>query len=262
MLDLIDESLEGFFRATVPLGAPEIDVSFEPPEREWSAKLTRPTVNVFLWDIRRSTERARTGTENLERDGRLVRRMALPRIELRYLVTAWTSDHGDERALLGGLLRAILAHSEVPQDYVAEELHELPAIGLVMARAGEEHIDVFKALEGQLKPGINLVVHSAVDIGVVTPAGPPTELVEIGMVNRVTGLHLPRRRRVAGEVAASGAVGARVRTPRGSTRVNATGRFLVAAEPGDEVVVETDPPLSAVVPANGGIRIGGVVDVA
>jgi hypothetical protein len=259
MLDLIDESLEGFFRATVPLGAPEIDVSFEPPEREWSAKLTRPTVNMFLWDIRRSTERARTGTEVFERDGRLHRRMAMPRIELRYLVTAWTSDHGDERALLGGLLRAILAHSEVPEDYVAEDLQALPPIGLVMARAGEEHIDVFKALEGQLKPGINLVVHSAVDTGIGMPAGPPTEIIEVGLVNRATGLPLPRRRRIAGEITSTEAVGALVRSPRGSSRVNRAGRFLVPAEPGDEVVVETDPPLIAVVPPDGGVRLGGDV---
>ena len=262
MLELVDESLEGFLRATVPLGAPEIDVSFEPPERDWSAKLSRPTVNLFLWDIRRSTDRARAGMETVAQEGRVLRRMALPRVELRYLVTAWTSDHGDERALLGGLLRAILAHGEIPVDYVADDLHDLPPLGLVMARAGEEHIDVFKALEGQLKPGLNLVVHTAVDTGVVTPAGPPTEVIEVGLVNRATGLSLPRRRRVAGEVAAVEAVGAVVRTPRGSTKVNPAGRFLVAAEAGDELVVETDPPLVAVVPPDGGVRIGRADDVA
>ncbi len=102
MLDLIDTSLEAFFRATVPLSAQDVDVSFEPPDRDWSAKLTRPTVNLFLWDIRRSSERARAGVEEVERDGGSCAGMALPRVELRYLVTAWTSDHGDERALLAG----------------------------------------------------------------------------------------------------------------------------------------------------------------
>ena len=114
MLDLIDTSLEAFFRATVPLSAQDVDVSFEPPDRDWSAKLTRPTVNLFLRDIRQSSDRARTGVEEVQRDGRLVRRMALPRVELRYLITAWTSDHGDERALLSGLMRALLAHGRSP----------------------------------------------------------------------------------------------------------------------------------------------------
>ena len=95
MLDLIDQTLEAFFRATVPLSAQDVDVSFEAPDREWSAKLNRPTVNLFLWDIRRSTDRARTGVEELERDGRLVRRLALPRVELRYLVDGL--DRGPRR---------------------------------------------------------------------------------------------------------------------------------------------------------------------
>ena len=49
---------------------------------------------------------ARTGIEEMEREGRLVRRLALPRVELRYVVTAWTSDHGDERAAHGFVVRA------------------------------------------------------------------------------------------------------------------------------------------------------------
>ena len=73
MLDLIDATLEAFFRATVPLSAQDVDVSFEPPDREWSAKLTRPTVNVFLWDIRRSTDRGQAG-----RRGDRARRPARP----------------------------------------------------------------------------------------------------------------------------------------------------------------------------------------
>ena len=69
MLELIDDALEAMFRATVPLAARDIDVSFEAPERDWSAKLTRPTVNLFLWDIRRSAEHARAGVEQFERNG-------------------------------------------------------------------------------------------------------------------------------------------------------------------------------------------------
>jgi hypothetical protein len=258
-LDLIDDTLESFFRATVPLSAQDVDVSFEPPERDWSAKLNRPTVNLFLWDIRRSTERARSGIEEIEREGRLVRRLALPRVELRYLVTAWTSDHGDERALLAGLMRSILAHGEIPEQFVAEPLRVLPPLAMLMARASEDHMDVFKTLEGQLKPGINMVLHTSVDTDVYTPAGPPTEVFEtrIGVLD---GDGAPRlfapTRRVAGEVADPAAVGVTVISPRGATIVNAAGRFLVAARPGDELVIETSPRRTVVVPPEGGVRVG------
>jgi hypothetical protein len=254
VLDLIDESLEAFFRATVPLGATDVDVSFEPPERDWSAKLTRPTVNAFLWDIRRGGNRARSGMETFERDGETVRRMALPVVELRYVVTAWTSDHRDERALLAGLMRTILAHGEIPLEFLAPNLVDLGPLVMFMARSGEEHLDVFKVIGGQLKPGINIVVHAQVDTGVFTIAGPPTGGVELTSRDQ-TGTAQSTTRRVAGEVLDPAAVGARVVSPVGSTTVNLAGQFLVSARPGDQIVIDLDPPLTAVVPPSGGIRL-------
>jgi Pvc16 N-terminal domain len=256
MLDLVDESLEAFLRATVPLSARDVDVSFVPPEREWSAKLTRPTVNVFLWDIRRSAERSRSGMETVEVEGRTMYRMALPRIELRYLITAWTTDHTDERVLLAGLLRSVLAHAAVPAEYVAEGLRPLGPLPVVMPVTGEQHVEVFRTLQGQLKPGVNVVIHAVVDTGVLTPAGPPTTGVDLSSVNTVTGERSPARRPGAGEVLDPSAVGLLVHSPRGTTRVNPAGRFLLAGEEGDEVVLESDPPRTVVVPATGGVVFG------
>jgi hypothetical protein len=254
VLDLVDVALEAFVRATVPLDARDVDVSFEAPEKEWSAKLTRPTVNMFLWDIRRSSDRARAGVEERERNGVVVRRMALPVVELRYLVTAWTSDHRDERALLGGLMRAILAHSELPSEFLPEPLRAERRPTLTMARSGEDQVDIFKGVHGQLKPGIHVVVTTPVDVGLEAPVAPDAGAVDVGVADR-TGTASTRRRRVAGEVADAAAIGAVVTSPHGATLVNATGRFLIDAQPGDEVVVHTDPPLVAVVGDAGGVRL-------
>lgn len=46
MLHLLDASLETFLRLTVPLPEREIDISFEAPDRDWGARVTRPTVDV------------------------------------------------------------------------------------------------------------------------------------------------------------------------------------------------------------------------
>ena len=48
-------------------------------------------------------------------------------------------------------------------------------------------------------------------------------------------------------------IDARVKT---ATRDHQTGLFLLRAVESAEIVVETDPPLTAVVPSAGGIRIG------
>lgn len=256
MLDLIDATLEAFFRATVPLSAQDVDVSFEPPDRDWSAKLTRPTVNLFLWDIRRSTDRARAGVEEIERDGQLVRRAPLPRIELRFLATAWTSDHGDERALLSGLMRSMLAHGEIPETFVSEPLRGLPSPQLLMARAGDEQPDLGAVLDGQLKPGIAAMVITAVDTDVYTPAGPPVEVFDLRLSLRDAGQRPAfAARRVAGEVADPAAVGVAVISPRGATTVNTAGRFVIPAVAGDQLVIETSPPRTVVVPLEGGVRV-------
>ena len=52
MLNLLDESLEAFLRAEVPLPSKNVDVSFEAPDSDWGAGVTKPTLNLYLWDLR------------------------------------------------------------------------------------------------------------------------------------------------------------------------------------------------------------------
>ena len=61
MLDALNTTLERFLRDEIPLRASEVDVAFETPDGEWGARQTRPTVNLFLHEVRRSTARAATG---------------------------------------------------------------------------------------------------------------------------------------------------------------------------------------------------------
>ena len=62
MFNLIDETLEKFLRAEVPLPS-DIDVAFDRPDRLWSASVTRPTVNLFLWDLRRNASDQESGDQ-------------------------------------------------------------------------------------------------------------------------------------------------------------------------------------------------------
>lgn len=256
MLELVDASLESYFRASVPLSATDVDVSFDAPDREWSAKLTRATVNAFLWDIRRSADHSQAGISTEIRNGTRVHQPALPVVELRYVVTAWTRDLGDERELLSGLTRSLLATTEIPREFLPDGYSRIPEPRLTMARAGEDHMDVFKALEGKVKPGLNLVVTTDFETGVAFPAGPPVGGITLG-TRIVPNGKISKIRRVAGEVVDAverGAVGAVVRGPTDASRVNAAGQFLLQAEEGDEIVLEVDPPIVQPVPTEGGLR--------
>lgn len=120
MLHLLDESLEAFLRAAVPLSRREIDVAFQAPDREWAATVSRPTINLYLWDVRRNLSERDLGmvTVPAAEGGRPGRRAPLPRVDCRYLVTAWTTDVRDEHSLLGATLAALLRHDVLPADYL------------------------------------------------------------------------------------------------------------------------------------------------
>ena len=94
MLQLVDESIEDFLRATVPaLAGDEVEVAFEAPDSEWGAGVTKPTVNLFLWDVRRNLDQRDAGMELLDdQDGKRYRRPPLPRIACPTLVLCGRED--------------------------------------------------------------------------------------------------------------------------------------------------------------------------
>ena len=239
MLHLLDESLEAFLRATVPLGKREVDVSFAAPDRDWAARVSRPTVNLYLWDVRRNLDERDGGMETvIGEGGRPLRRPPLPRVDCRYLVTAWTTEVRDEHSLLGHTLAALLLHNTLEERYLQgsfAQVRPLPTIE-VAASDGKDNSDFWSALGGQLKPGLDVVVTATVDAALLVAAGPPVDRYTIRA--RRAGDELPGSERsfVGGRVTAD--EGTPVVTRRGSGRVGANGAFLVPAQPGDEVSVE------------------------
>jgi hypothetical protein len=250
MLHQLDDALARMLRTQTGIDRADLDIVFETPDGEWGARVTKPTVNLFLWDIRRSSEESRAGRERVAVDGQERWRQSLPRIEFQYLLTAWTTEVADEHDLLGRCLVAILGcpslEGELAPAFVTAET---PATTIRVARTdGKDLADFWGAIDGKLKPGLNLVVSSSIDPQVSIAAGPPTESYQVA----VSDQREPRwssRRRFAGR---SGAVGAVVRSPRGTTVVDEQGRFLIDAEPGDEIIVESDPPETVVAGATSG----------
>jgi hypothetical protein len=245
MLHLLDESLEAFLRATVPLSRREVDVSFAAPDRDWGARVSRPTVNVYLWDVRRNLEEREGGMEVvLDDHGRPQRRAPLPRVDCRYLVTAWTSEVRDEHSLLGATLAALLLHNTIEPRHLQgayATVTPLPTIS-VAESDGRDNSDFWSALGGQLKPGLDVVVTATVNTAMFVEAGPPVDRYLLRTWRKVdedetaTAPSVSERAFVAGR--SSREEGTQVVTPRGSGRVGADGAFLVPAEPGDEVSID------------------------
>ncbi|MCA1692676.1 MAG: DUF4255 domain-containing protein [Acidimicrobiales bacterium] len=255
MLHLLDDSLDAFLRAVGPLPGSDVDVSFDAPDADWAAGLSRPAVNLYLWRLRRSATEVGAGTALVENEGVVYRRGPRPRIQLGYLVTAWATDARNAHQLLGRVLTAFLTTTELPPEYLQGALAAVrPLPTLSLSKADDDPPSEFwTALGGRFQPGVELSVTVTVDPEVLIEVSAPPSQVEVEVTDRRQPARSSTRQRVAGRIDGPVPAGVRVRSRRGSSVVDEEGRFFVPAVPGDEVVVDTDPPQKAIVPPSGGV---------
>jgi hypothetical protein len=175
MFSDLDETIKQVLIKEGQLDPAEIEISFEIPNREWSAGIAKPTINCYLFDIRENRE-LRQGGMQTDRNGAAPARRRPPlRLDLTYLITAWTRAVEDEHRLLWHALRTLMRFSALPPALLQGELegHALP----VHTRLAQEGVlkspgEFWTALENQLKPSLNFVCTLAVEHDRV-PAGPP-----------------------------------------------------------------------------------------
>lgn len=206
MIPEIDDALQALIRRDVVPGS-GVEVAFDAPTKEWAARRSGPTVDVFLYDIREDLRRRERGLVNRygPADGtaapRIVARELPPRFfKLSYLVTAWTQRAEDEHRLLAALLSCLLLHETVPADLLAGPPAELGLpVPLTVALPPPEDrsfADVWSALGGELKPSLDVVVTVPTATGRLYPAAPP---VTGGAVLQVGGVASTNPSSPAGE---------------------------------------------------------------
>lgn len=168
MITDLDESLKQFLIRAVPLDQTEVDVAFELPDREWAAGLARPTVNLYLYDLRENLELRDYSWRPEPSPPRAVRFQRLPaRIDLSYLVTAWTASVEDEHQVLWRVLAALLRESQLPATTLHGALAGLEAEVPISAGQPDGVLrntgDFWSAIDNSLKPSINVVVTLPLD---------------------------------------------------------------------------------------------------
>ncbi|MEM9218154.1 MAG: DUF4255 domain-containing protein [Cyanobacteria bacterium P01_F01_bin.150] len=171
MIQDLDDTLKQLLIQKVPIDEATIDIKFETPDstKDWDPKPTRPTINLFLYDIRenlelRSNERffTRTGNTGIYTD-------APVRIDMSYLITAWTADIADEHALLSRLLKTLLRYPILPdgegetvlQGELANSPYPLRA-WIAQPERTPNIWDIWGAVDGQLKTSISYTVTVAI----------------------------------------------------------------------------------------------------
>jgi hypothetical protein len=177
MIDELDEVLRQWLIRDLPIRNGEADIEFDQPKREWSARVSRPTLNLFLYDIRENQKLRQVQpmwdlVENP--DGTVGHRRKPVRLDLHYMITAWATEPEDEHRLLSRALLALYRTAYVPDDLLPESLRRQPTPISFMAGQYDElrnATDIWNVLDNEMRPAIALIITLALDpyVPVVTP---------------------------------------------------------------------------------------------
>ncbi|MBX3030707.1 MAG: DUF4255 domain-containing protein [Chloroflexi bacterium] len=178
MIHDVDESLRTLVKRDA-LNGSRVELAFDAPTREWSARQNGPTVSLYLYDIREDTSRREVAWETQRGSDRIATQHAQPprRFRLSYLITAWTQRPEDEHRLLSAMLACFLRAPVLPSDVLTGDLTRIPLpvlTTIALPPPSDRSIaDVWSALGGELKPSLDLVVTAPMDASVRIPAAPP-----------------------------------------------------------------------------------------
>ncbi len=173
MIDSLDEALRQLLIQELPIQDDEIDIAFDQPSQDWSSRLARPTLNLFLYvlhenKVLRSTQPL--WDQQIEANGKSATWQRRPmRLDLQYLVTAWATEPEDEHRLLGRSLMALSRYPHLPEE-LTPDWFKTKSKPIPLTVAQEEHLkspqpsDLWSALENKWRPGFTCLVTVEVDM--------------------------------------------------------------------------------------------------
>ncbi len=162
MIDGLDDALREFLTLEMPIHDNEIEISFEQPRRDWAARLSRPTINMFLRDIREnSLLRSPQPALQSNNSGNIATIGRHPvRVDLFYMVTAWAKDPVDEHRMLGRVLSALFRYRAIPDEVLERHVTGQEAgvrLQLAQYDSQESPKDLWGVLDNELRPAIDIV---------------------------------------------------------------------------------------------------------
>ncbi len=171
----LDESIRQLLIQRGNLDAGEVDIAFDLPSREWPAGVSKPTVNLYLYDIRDNSDLknpapwvTRPGPNNTA-----IKSRPDVRIDLTYCVTAFANAVEDEHRLLTRALITLFQYPNLPPELLqgavgGQEIRTFTAQpdGVIQSPA-----DFWGALDNDIKPSIDYRVTLRIDLNQETPVG-------------------------------------------------------------------------------------------
>jgi len=169
MIDDLDEVLRRLLTHELSIQNGEIDITFDQPKREWSARLSRPTINLFLNTLHENKKLRQTQPMwEIERNdnGTVTQRRKSIRVDLNYIITAWATEPEDEHRLLSRVLIAFYRHPHLPADLLTESLQNQPVpIPIMVAQEEEQRnpADFWGSIDNEWRLALACVITLAID---------------------------------------------------------------------------------------------------
>jgi hypothetical protein len=169
MLADLDETIRQLLVDELPVKNGEIEISFEQPTRDWSSRISRPTVNLFLYDVRENNVLRRHNWERLNHAGEkeLAQLKRTPmRVDCAYILTTWAADPADEHRLLTRSMLTLFRFPTLPDHRLVGSLQHPPyEIQAKLAQHDrlENPTDLWNVLDNEIRPGVSYVVTLALD---------------------------------------------------------------------------------------------------
>ena len=168
MFNDVDETLREVLIADVPIKKTEIDIAFDRPTHEWSSRLTKPTLNLFLYDIR-EREELKDDTPIIVRDenGRASKQTPPRRIDLAYIITAWTKEADDEHRILGGVLASMYRTNVIDAKYLQGNLKLSTYPVLTRVTAPTEIFnphDLWGVIDNEIHASLSWIITAPLDV--------------------------------------------------------------------------------------------------
>ena len=172
MISDVDDVLRKLILREVNIQDNEVDVVFDQPKREWSSRLSKPTLDLFLFDLRENLRLrgAEQNRANSRPDGYTEIHRNPIWLDLRYLMTAWVKEAEDEHFLLSSAILGLLRNPYLPKDLLTERLQDQPtAISLEVATFPPENgpVDKFSeiwgVLDNEMRPGVLVTITICMD---------------------------------------------------------------------------------------------------
>jgi hypothetical protein len=171
MLTELHTALQRLLEERGGIPAEDVDVTFDPPVKAWLDARTRPTVNLFLFEIEENTELRDAALQTGREAGRGTHRMPPRRFDLHYLVSALTTEYADEHLLLWRSLVTLLRHPELPAELLPDAVlsTRIPIVGKVTKPDGAPRtLDIWATLDVSPRPALLYVLTVPVDLEFAT----------------------------------------------------------------------------------------------